>query len=158
FPLAGIESVTMNVRVNSLPQRRFVGAGGEQPAGDVLRFSKDELGKLGPRTTNTALGSGDYIYVDDQQRFTVEFVPQAGTDSDTNGICRVRGLKAESVETFGPVQTKLPDMMNHLLLNDGNGEFRDVTAESGAGESRSTRQSVLADFDNDGDLDIFVLN
>ncbi|MGE0609294.1 MAG: FG-GAP repeat domain-containing protein, partial [Pirellulales bacterium] len=54
-----------------------------------------------------------------------------------------------------------PDGMhpNSLLRNEGDGTFSDVTYESGLGERQlPTSTSSWADFDNDGDLDLFVAN
>ncbi|MCL4539816.1 MAG: VCBS repeat-containing protein, partial [Bacteroidetes bacterium] len=49
---------------------------------------------------------------------------------------------------------------NSLYLNNGDGTFRDITSESGAGcgELHETNSVLLADFNNDGKLDIFVGN
>jgi hypothetical protein len=46
-----------------------------------------------------------------------------------------------------------------LLRNDGKGRFRDVTFEVGLGEVHyPTQTAAWADYDNDGDLDLFVGN
>lgn len=48
---------------------------------------------------------------------------------------------------------------NSLLQNDGRGRFRDVTFEAGLGDEHfPTQTAAWADFDNDGDLDLFVGN
>ncbi|WP_419189118.1 CRTAC1 family protein [Stieleria marina] len=48
---------------------------------------------------------------------------------------------------------------NSLLQNDGNGRFHDVTFEVGLGEPfLPTQSSAWADYDNDGDLDLYVGN
>jgi hypothetical protein len=47
-----------------------------------------------------------------------------------------------------------------VYRNLGDGRFRDVTAESGAGAlaPRSSRGCAFGDFDNDGDVDVLVMN
>jgi hypothetical protein len=48
---------------------------------------------------------------------------------------------------------------NSLLENDGRGVFRDVTFESGLGEVHfPTQTAAWADYDNDGDLDLYIGN
>ncbi len=48
---------------------------------------------------------------------------------------------------------------NSLLQNDGQGGFRDVTFEVGLGENHYPTQSASwADYDNDGDLDLYIAN
>ncbi len=49
---------------------------------------------------------------------------------------------------------------NHLYRNDGNGVFTEVGQSSGPpfGYQRVTRGAAYGDFDNDGDLDILVMN
>lgn len=48
---------------------------------------------------------------------------------------------------------------NSLLRNDGHGHFRDVTFEAGLGDVHyPTQTAAWADFDNDGDLDLYVGN
>lgn len=45
---------------------------------------------------------------------------------------------------------------NPLYLNRGNGRFLDVSGVSGIDSIADGRAGVFADFDNDGDLDVFV--
>ncbi|MDA0832452.1 MAG: FG-GAP-like repeat-containing protein [Planctomycetota bacterium] len=48
---------------------------------------------------------------------------------------------------------------NSLLQNDGQGHFQDVTFESGLGDEHfPTITAAWADYDNDGDLDLFIGN
>ena len=49
---------------------------------------------------------------------------------------------------------------NRLLKNNGNFEFQDVTAEAGLDDDnrRFTMAASWEDFDNDGDLDLYVAN
>ena len=48
---------------------------------------------------------------------------------------------------------------NSLLQNDGRGRFTDVTVDAGMGKDNYPSQTAAwADFDNDGDLDVFIGN
>lgn len=48
---------------------------------------------------------------------------------------------------------------NSLLSNNGDGTFTDVTFDAGLGEVHyPTKTAAWADFDNDGDLDLFIAN
>ena len=47
---------------------------------------------------------------------------------------------------------------NELYRNDGNWKFTDVTAESGVGDTSHGLAVAAADYDNDGDLDLYVSN
>jgi len=52
-----------------------------------------------------------------------------------------------------------PTTTDVMYRNNGDGTFKDVTAESGiAGASGAGMGMVCADYDNDGDTDIFVAN
>ena len=54
-------------------------------------------------------------------------------------------------------QYKVPRLVYHNL---GNGKFKDVSAEMGPGISErfSSRGAAFGDYDNDGDIDVLVLN
>jgi hypothetical protein len=47
---------------------------------------------------------------------------------------------------------------NSLLLNDGTGNFKDVTLDVGMDKHYPTQTAAWADYDNDGDLDLFIGN
>ena len=70
-------------------------------------------------------------------------------DGDTD-IYVMRGAWLEKVGRSYP---------NSLLQNDGNGRFRDVTLEAGLGKAHfPTQTAAWADYDNDGDTDLYVGN
>ena len=54
--------------------------------------------------------------------------------------------------------TRSPGEQNQLYLNDGAGVFSDATATRLPAETTISRALALADFDRDGDLDLFVGN
>ena len=53
------------------------------------------------------------------------------------------------VTNFGP---------DVFLANDGDGHFSDVTTALGLGDGRWSTGSGFLDYDNDGDLDLFVVH
>ena len=76
---------------------------------------------------------------------------QADYDNDGDiDIYVLRGAWLEKVGSGYP---------NSLLRNDGRGRFRDVTFEAGLGKEHfPTQTAAWADYDNDGDLDLYVGN
>jgi hypothetical protein len=72
---------------------------------------------------------------------------------DQNVVLNIRGYRAYS----GP--RDYPKSVNTFYRNNGDGTFTDVTAASGIGDhSGAGMGTCTADFDNDGDTDIFVGN
>jgi thiol-disulfide isomerase/thioredoxin len=75
-----------------------------------------------------------------------------------------KGLPAQSASTFADIQAELfADGFSFsgyerdlVALNLGNGRYLDISGISGADSVNDGRGSVFADFDNDGDLDIFL--
>jgi hypothetical protein len=45
---------------------------------------------------------------------------------------------------------------NFLYINEGNGRFREASVEAGVRSLASGTGPLLADYDNDGDLDVFI--
>ncbi len=59
----------------------------------------------------------------------------------------------DRVEMFESAVYKEPDS---VLVNLGNGQFRDVSVEAGLTEAKAHRGSAFADFDGDGKIDVVV--
>ena len=51
-----------------------------------------------------------------------------------------------------------PDGANTLYRNNGDGTFTDVTGQTGTGDIYPAMRNVWADYDNDGDLDLYSHN
>ncbi|MGH9432043.1 MAG: CRTAC1 family protein [Terriglobia bacterium] len=82
-------------------------------------------------------------------------------DYDNDGwadIFQVNGHVYPEIDNYHLDQTfKMPRIMYHNL---GNGKFKDVSKELGPGvaEKFSSRGCAFGDYDNDGDIDMLVLN
>ncbi len=71
-----------------------------------------------------------------------------------------RGHILDNVEKLHPGTRMRYRQPDQLFTNDGRGKFSDVSATSGSWFQRRTvgRGAAFADYDNDGDTDIFVVN
>ncbi len=54
--------------------------------------------------------------------------------------------------------SKFKSSKNVLLRNSGDGTFTDVTSVSRVGSNHNSRDATWFDFDNDGDVDLYVVN
>lgn len=67
---------------------------------------------------------------------------------------------------YGPVSEYVPDtifiglngVQDRLYINDGTGHFTEEARRRGISESRWTFQGAFADFDEDGDADLYQIN
>ncbi len=57
-----------------------------------------------------------------------------------------------------PSSPAAPPGRNRLFRNNGDGSFSDVTDQAGAGDPSYGMGCVFADYDNDGDIDLYVTN
>ncbi|NDV60967.1 hypothetical protein G0Q06_00725 [Puniceicoccales bacterium CK1056] len=92
---------------------------------------------------------------------------QAGTSDIENGMGSAVGdidndgdldVFMTSIRLFDSAQEVWLTTGNRLLLNNGTGGFTDITEESGVRDGGWGWGAEMADFDNDGDLDIFHVN
>jgi hypothetical protein len=67
------------------------------------------------------------------------------------------GKWTEGVSSPGDRDRK-EKLKNHLFRNSGNGTFTDVTEQAGVGGSEYSIGCAAADYDNDGNVDLLVLN
>jgi hypothetical protein len=75
-------------------------------------------------------------------------------DADSDGDLDLYFVNGAPVDGFGDK----PALTNALYLNDGAGHFRDGTSEAGVGDAGTGMAAVAADYDNDGDFDLYVCN
>jgi hypothetical protein len=73
-------------------------------------------------------------------------------DYDNDGRLDIFVVNGTTLEGFPKARAPI----SHLYRNKGDGTFEDVTAKAGVGVSGWGQGAVAADYDNDGDTDLFV--
>ena len=100
-------------------------------------------------------GDGDLdLYVANYMVSDPDKVPRRGSDEARSAHCHYKGIAV----FCGPLmQVPLQDV---LYRNNGNGTFEDVTRSAGVWleTPRFALGVVTADYDNDGDTDVYVAN
>jgi len=141
FALAWITHVPQD-RGSVTPEPRFA----PPPAGPIQL--RDVTERAGITFTHTDGSSG--------QRYIVETVTAglALFDYDGDGYVDIYFLNG------APLRGSRADVppRNALYRNEGNWKFTDVTAEAGVGDTGFALGVAAADYDNDGDQDLFVNN
>ena len=80
----------------------------------------------------------------------------AGADGAMQGIDRwPLAIEEEEVPAAIPLAPQLPNILYH---NNGDGTFTDVTTESGTDNVHGALGVVWEDYDNDGYLDLYIVN
>jgi hypothetical protein len=94
------------------------------------------------------------LYVNNYVVFDREKIPKKGVKRTTSPFCIFKGVHV----VCGP--NGLIPAQNSLYRNNGDGTFTDVTRSAGVWleEPRYSLGVVTADYDNDGDQDIYVAN
>jgi len=94
----------------------------------------------------------------------VDWSERAGLEGQTGGLAVIHGDYDNDGDLDlyvlrGAWMGEAGRDRNSLLRNDGDGQFTDVTEESGLGDERlPCLAGAFGDYDNDGDLDLYVGN
>ena len=113
---------------------------------------------LGFAFTNIARQAGlDAVTVFGGQRVNRYLLETTGCgvallDYDNDGRLDIFVVNGTTLEGFPKDQAPT----SHLYRNKGDGTFEDVTAKAGVGLSGWGQGAIAADYDNDGDSDLFV--
>jgi tetratricopeptide (TPR) repeat protein len=104
-----------------------------------------------------------YSEASDSGGVTMPTLPYSGwsnpvEDYNNDGWKDLFSANGHVIDNVEMVQSRNYRQSNMLLLNNGNGTFRDVTPESGRDLSRAAahRGAVAVDLDNDGRMDLVV--
>ena len=113
---------------------------------DVLHESWETARNGGSNVFYRNNGDGTFTDVTEQVGLTDKGWTMALAHADFNGDGHQDLYVAND---FGP---------DHVFMNDGHGRFRDASAEAIGVDTKKGMNAEAADFDNDGDLDVFVTN
>ncbi|MDX2143427.1 MAG: CRTAC1 family protein [Rhodospirillaceae bacterium] len=132
----------------------------------------DNDGDMDPLVTNE--GDFSVLFLNDGPKgSSTKFTNIMNSRRPPSGLAfrlagNTQGSCLGDIDNDGDIDAYLPlaDQANRLIRNDldqgpGGSEgltFTDITKDSGAGDRRGARSCVMADFDNDGLLDIYVNN
>ena len=89
-----------------------------------------------------------------------------GTFTDVTASAKVdnqgrygHGIACGDVDNDGYVDIYVTNFgANRLYHNNGDGSFRDITAQAGVGDTRWSSSATFFDYDGDGYLDLYVVN
>lgn len=99
-------------------------------------------------------GDGFRVWQEPQGTFHV-YWKNPGTLIVFSGIITAEELLSDLVEVSFEVPAPI-SLPNRLYRNNGDGTFADVSIAAGVDDPQDCRGSDWGDFDNDGDLDLFV--
>jgi hypothetical protein len=129
-----------------------LGAGRSQPPTVPWSVEADDPALAGDPAIDAGRDRGLFLWRD-RDEIVVRFVGDGGRLRAAAGsIEAASGI--ELIEGTTPRRAPTPN----LLLENRGGAFVDATGRAGVGDAASGRDAALADLDNDGDLDIWVVN
>ncbi|GAB6166119.1 hypothetical protein JCM19992_21190 [Thermostilla marina] len=139
----------------SLSSVVYLGCG--ERAQELSPGPSDSAGKIVLRDVTTESGI-DFVHTDGSsgRRYIVETV-SAGVavfDYDNDGLLDIYFLNGAPLPGYEGDDT----LRNRLYRNLGGFRFEDVTAQAGVGDTQFGLGVAVADYDNDGDLDLFLNN
>lgn len=141
-------------------QRFYIGANGTNPKSNDFMMGPGFISAEGQPQQWRADGSerGTFFWHDP---VTNRWILACASGNTGNPLISGALLESESdfhdLDTSG-MELNAPAFPNVLLINTGNGNFENKTADSGLADSSNSRSGIWVDLDNDGDLDLFEVN
>ncbi|MGY8771121.1 MAG: FG-GAP-like repeat-containing protein [Pirellulales bacterium] len=133
-------------------------------AGGVSADDFDNDGDIDLIVSNWDVRGQLKIFLNNGDGTFTDFTTESGVTGITGGLNLIHADYDNDgdLDLFvlrGAWMDKLGKYPNSLLQNDGSAKFRDVTFESGLGDEHfPTQTASFADYDNDGDLDLYIGN
>jgi hypothetical protein len=130
------------------------GADRFRPAELPWRLDADAPDLAGAPAIDTSRDRGLFLWREGDD-LVLRFVGDGGRLRAAGGSIEAGG-GVELLESSAPRQRRPPTP--NILLENRGGSFVDATVRAGVGDETSGRDAVLADLDNDGDLDLYLVN
>ena len=130
------------------------GAARSRPAQLPWRLEAGDPALVGDPVIDAANDRGVFLWRDGES-FVLRFVGDGGRLRAASGSVEASD-GVELLESSPPRQRRAPTP--DILLENRGGSFVDATGRAGVGDQASGRDAVLADLDNDGDLDLYLVN
>lgn len=144
------------VGFNRAAGRVFLGAERRHPESVPWSIRPDDAALVGAPDLGPSAEPGLYLWRTAPDHYAVAAVGDGrrvrGVSGSFRSPCRFE-LLGDSAELQRPPQPR----PNRLFENRG-GRFSEVTEAAGVGDALSGRDAVFFDLENDGDLDLFVVN
>ncbi|MGI4750085.1 MAG: VCBS repeat-containing protein [Janthinobacterium lividum] len=151
-------AISENESLNVLSYEYFYNGAGVA-VGDINNDGLEDLFFTGNMQPNKLyLNQGNFKFKDITAQANTELAGRAGswktgvTMADVNGD----GLLDIYICYSGKVDADM--RRNQLFINLGNSKFKEEAKEYGLDDPGYSTQAVFFDYDNDGDLDMFLLN
>ena len=131
-------------------------AGDSKKTISAIALDVDNDGDLDLYTVNW--GAPNELYINNGAgKMTLE---QRGAEGPADDTSEKVGVTAADVDRDGDIDIYVcrRDAANWLFINNGDGTFSEQAATRGVAVGGRSHGAVFADVDNDGDLDLFVMN
>ena len=133
-------------------------------SGGAVADDLDNDGYIDVLVSNWDTGGQIRLFINQRDGTFIERTAQAGLNGITGGL----NIKQADYDNDGDLDVivlrgawlgPMGDHPNSLLRNNGDGTFTDVTFSAGLGEKHYPTQTAgWSDYDNDGDLDLYIGN
>ncbi len=128
--------------------------GGGVAIGDINNDGLPDIFFTGNQVKNKLyLNKGNFIFEDISEKAGIE-----GGDSWSTGVTMADVNGDGLLDIYVCHSGKFSNRANQLFLNNGDLTFSEVAKEWGVDDPGYSTQAVFFDMDNDGDLDMYLLN
>ncbi|UCF39158.1 MAG: CRTAC1 family protein [Acidobacteriota bacterium] len=159
-------SKARNIQISGWRVALVVGLGFWALSGTLIAQQEEELEDSAPVTVsvdpiryrNVIKESGIDFVLDNymtEEKHMIETMPGGAATLDYNNDGRL-DIYFTNASVTPSMKKESPRFYNRLYRNDGGMKFTDVTLEAGVKGEGYSMGVAVADYDNDGDVDIFV--